>query len=106
MRDFWPFFVIFCAIFGIFVVLDVTRIVPHACIAHVSCFQFRLRMSILSMVRASMQGLIVLHIHVHVATCTLYMCTITKMVHVCTQFGNTLGNGCQTKKQLTTIGTV
>ena len=52
MRDFWPFLLIFCAIFGIFVVLDATRIVPHACIAHVSCFQSRLRMSILSIVKS------------------------------------------------------
>ena len=50
MRDFWPFFVIFCEIFGIFVVLDVTRIVPHANIDHVSCFQSWLRMPRLSIV--------------------------------------------------------
>ena len=43
----------FCAIFGIFVVLDMTWIVPHACIAHVSCFQSRLRMSMLFMLKLS-----------------------------------------------------
>ena len=43
MRDFWPFFVIFSHFLCIFVVLDATRIVPIECIAHVSCFQSRLR---------------------------------------------------------------
>ena len=44
MRDFWPVFVIFGAIFSIFVILDVTQIVLHVCIAHVSCFQSCLSM--------------------------------------------------------------
>ena len=49
LKNAW-FLAIFCSIFGIFVVLDATWIVPHVCIAHVSCFQSRLRMSILSMI--------------------------------------------------------
>ena len=42
MHDLWPFL---GAIFTIFVVLDVTQMVPHVCIAHMSCFQSWICMS-------------------------------------------------------------